>query len=908
MSDPAPDASADSWAGRASTRATGPAARAATDPSTDPATDPAIDPDEVVAAGGSAAAAPRGWRAWLHDDARRQAWRFAALRIGGWMMVVLLPLALLAGLGAWWLVRTTPDAMSVATQAAVRPTRIVSADGVLLETLGERIQAPVTLQQVSPALVQALLATEDRRFFTHGGIDARRLCGAAWESLNGDVQGASTLTQQLARNLFPKRIGNERSLLRKLRELTLALKIERAYSKDEILALYLNHVHFPYRVTGVEMAAKTYFGKSASQVDLHEAALLVAMLKGPKRYDPLDAPERAKQRRNLVLALMEREGAISAAARAQAAAQPLPTRIERQDLGPAAGPHFTRLVRAELMEWAESRNIDPHSEGLTVHTTLDTRLQKLAQQAVQRQGELLQSVADQEWSRASLRSGPPAKPGELKADEAFAYFWQQQPALLAEVARETATYQQARKQGQSEEQALRAALADRAAMRAARLAKQRLEAGFIALDPKTGHVLAYVGSRDAAVDQFDHVGQALRQPGSTFKPFVYGAALWGGMRQDRTYLDEPPQVAMSDGTVWSPTDMSGATYEPLTLRQGLARSKNTITAQLMMEIGPQAVVNYARSAGIVKAQLQPVPSLALGTSPVTLLELANAYGTMASLGVRREARVISHITDRDGQEVARFTSAPQRVLPEPHMVELVDMLRDTINYGTGGQLRSKFGIKADVAGKTGTSQRNADGWFVAMRPGLVVGAWVGFNDQRVTMRSNQWGQGGRNALLLVGDFMKAAGDEKLIDLKERFPNPPPPPEPPPVPEEELPELAQLVPVPDDGALAPLPGRSAGSAGPAERLMEMQWSERRSPQAQPALQQPVQPARPAVPLPFFVPSERPAPEPRPLPPPVERPAVPVSELPPLPSAVAQRTLPPLPELPTPPAGEGEVPRS
>jgi penicillin-binding protein 1A len=874
---------------------------------------PPADDDEVAAPGASAAAAEAVEAAEADDppaaaakpdEARWRALRFTALRIGGWMLVILLPLAVLGGLGGWWLVRTTPDALSVATQAAVRPTRIVSADGVLLETLGERIQQPVTLKEVSPALVQALLATEDRRFFAHWGVDTRRLCSAAWESLNGDVQGASTLTQQLARNLFPKRIGNERSVLRKLRELTLALKIERAYSKDEILALYLNHVHFPYRVTGVEMAARTYFGKSAASLDLHEAALLVAMLKGPKRYDPLDAPERATQRRNLVLALMERDGAIDSATRQRAAAQPLPTRIARQDLGPAAGPHFTRLVRAELAAWAESRNIDPHSEGLTVHTTLDTRLQALAEQAVERQGDLLQSVADHEWSRPSLRSGPPPKPGVLKADDAFAHFWQQQPALLADLARETPAYEQARAQGQTEDQALRTALADRAAMRAARLAKTRLEAGFIALDPRTGHVLAYVGSRDAAVDQYDHVGQALRQPGSTFKPFVYGAALFGGMRQDHTYFDEPPQVAMSDGTTWSPTDMSGATYEPLTLRQGLARSKNTITAQLMMDIGPQSVVSYARSLGIVKAPLQAVPSLALGTSPVTLLELANAYGTMAALGVRREARVISHITDRDGHEVARFTSAPQRVLPEPHMVELVDMLRDTINYGTGGQLRSKFGIKADVAGKTGTSQRNADGWFLAMRPGLVMGAWVGFNDQRVTMRSNQWGQGGRNALLIVGDFMKAAGDERLIDLKERFPNPPPPPPPPePPPEEELPELATLVPVPDDGALSPMP---RPSAGPAERLMEMQWSDRRAPLPQPALQQQVRPARPAVPLPFFVPSERPVPapvpEPRPLPP-VERPAWP-SELPAVPATVAQRPLPPLPELPLLPAGEME----
>jgi penicillin-binding protein 1A len=863
----------------------------------DAGADPSEPPEQSAAADGSAAAGDddrrpaTGWRAWLPDAPRRRALGFAALRIGGWAAVVMLPLLLLAGVGGWWLVRTTPDALSVATQAAVRPTRIVSADGVLLETLGERIQTAVTLQQVSPAIVQALLATEDRRFYTHAGLDPQRLCSAAWESLKGDVQGGSTLTQQLARNLFPRHIGNERSLMRKLRELTLALKIERAYSKDDILTLYLNHVHFPYRVTGVEMAARTYFGKSASQVDLHEAALLVAMLKGPSRYDPQKAPERATQRRNLVLTLMQREGAIDTATRERAAAQPLPTQIARQDLGPAAGPHFTRLVRAELAEWAESRGIDPHSEGLTVHTTLDTRLQAEAERAVERQADLLQSVADSEWSRAGLRSGPPARPGSLKASDAFAHFWQKQPALLAEVARETPAYEQARAAGQSEEQALRTALADRTAMQAAKLSKTRLEAGFIALDPRSGAVRAYVGSRDAAVDQYDHVGQAQRQPGSTFKPFVYGAALYGGMRQDNQYLDEPPQVAMSDGSTWSPTDMNGSTYEPLTLRQGLARSKNTITAQLMLDIGPQTVIRYARSLGIVKAELQAVPSLALGTSPVTLMELAGAYGTLASLGVRRELRVISHITDRDGQEVARFASAPQRVLPEAHAVEMVDILRDAINHGTGGQLRTKFGIKADVAGKTGTTQRNTDGWFLAMRPNMVMGAWVGFNDQRVTMRSNTWGQGGRNALLIVGDFLKTAGDAKLIDLAERFPTPPPLPQLPPLEDEELPPLATLVAVPEAPAVAPAATATVPTA------VELQWSS----QPPPAVAVPAPLPRPTTPLPFFVPSERPSAAPVP--------AVPASEpLVPAPMMTA-RTLPPLPEMRMPVAQEMvEGPRS
>ncbi|NRF65523.1 transglycosylase domain-containing protein [Aquincola sp. S2] len=711
---------------------------------------------------------------------RESRWGRGAARIALWAALLLLPLAVLGALTAWWLVRTTPDAISVAERAAELPTRIVSSDGVLIDTLGDRLHAPRTLEQIAPTLKQALLATEDKRFYSHSGIDGRRLCAAAWSVLQGDLQGASTLTQQLARNLFPQQIGSQRSLLRKLREITLAFKIERAYSKDQILTLYLNQVRFPYRVTGIEMAARTYFSKSAHELELHESALLVAMLKGPKRYDPEQAPERARQRRDLVLTLMARAGVIEEATRARAAAQPLGVRVQRLDLGPTHAPHFVRLVRQQLADWADAQGTDLQIEGMTVHTTIDTRLQTIAEQALRRQAALLQAVADQEWSRPALRTGPP--PGAEQAAAAtgaaiepprlpgaFAHFWQQQPSLVAELARETPAYRAARAAGVDEALALRRGLADRAALEAAKLAKTRLEAGFVALDPKSGSVLAYVGSRDPALDQFDHVSQAQRQPGSTFKPFVYGAALLAGIPAEQTYFDTLVQIRLGDGTVWSPTDMTEATGEPLTLRAGLARSKNTITAQVMQQVGVASVVRYARLLGLERAKLDPVPSLALGTSPVTLLELSGAYGTLASLGVKRRPVLISHITDRQGQELARFVSEPQRVLTEGQALELVDILREAVDYGTGGWVRSRFGVRADLAGKTGTTQRNTDGWFIAMRPGLVAGAWIGFNDQRVTMRSNHWGQGGRNALLIVGDFLRAGGQAGWIDMRQRFP-------------------------------------------------------------------------------------------------------------------------------------------
>jgi penicillin-binding protein 1A len=739
-------------------------------------------------------------------------WPRLAARIGLWAAIVLVPLALLSGLTTWWLVRHTPDAVAVAERAAEQPTRILSADGVLIDTLGERLHAARTLEQVSPSLVQALLVTEDKRFYEHPGIDGRRLVGAALNVMKGEVQGASTLTQQLARNLFPQRIGLQRSLLRKLREIALALKIERAYTKDQILTLYLNQVRFPYRVTGIEMAARTYFGKSADELALHESALLVAMLKGPKRYDPERAPERAKARRDLVLTLMARAGAIDEATRAHAAAQPLGVKVQRLDLGPQHAPHFVRLVRAQLDDWAEAQGADPSVEGLTVHTTIDTRLQALAEQAVRRQAALLQSVADQEWSRPALRTADPPAAGRddepARAPAAFAHFWSQQPALLAELARETKAYRDARAAGLDEALALRRGLADREALQALKLQKTRLEAGFVAIDPTSGAVRAYVGSRDPAQDQFDHVSQAQRQPGSTFKPFVYGAALQSGIRATDILYDEPVEIPLPDGTVWSPRDMGEATGEPLSVREGLARSKNTITAQLMQQVGVGAVIRYAQQMGLQRAKLDPVPSLALGTSPVTLLEIAGAYGSFASLGVRRQPVLISHITDRRGRELARFAPEPQRVLTEGQALEVIDILRDAVNNGTGGWMRSRFGMRADLAGKTGTTQRNTDGWFIAMRPNLVAGAWIGFNDQRVTMRSNHWGQGGRNALLIVGDFLRAGGQRGWIDLRARFPVLP---KPEPVPEDvaadpNAPQSPMLQAALDAGALPPSPPR------------------------------------------------------------------------------------------------------
>ncbi|HEY9381236.1 MAG TPA: penicillin-binding transpeptidase domain-containing protein, partial [Burkholderiales bacterium] len=302
--------------------------------------------------------------------------------------------------------------------------------------------------------------------------------------------------------------------------------------------------------------------------------------------------------------------------------------------------------------------------------------------------------------------------------------------------------------------------------------KTRLQAGFVAIEPSSGAVRAWVGSRDFSTDQYDHVSTAQRQPGSTFKPFVYGAALQDGMSSRQTFADVAVEIPMPDGSVWRPSDARGPSGEQISMRDGLVYSKNTITAQVMREIGTKRVVQLAQKMGVRDSKLTPVPSLALGTSPVTLLEMVTSYATIADQGRYKAPWLVWRITDKDGAVLAEFSRESDVAMKQETAVELIDILRDAVDEGTGQGIRNRFGIDADVAGKTGTTQSNADGWFILMHRQLVAGAWVGFNDPRVHMRSGYWGQGGHNALLVVGDFYRHALRARLIDPSARFPKPP----------------------------------------------------------------------------------------------------------------------------------------
>ncbi|MBS6359861.1 penicillin-binding transpeptidase domain-containing protein, partial [Burkholderia sp.] len=500
---------------------------------------------------------------------------------------------------------------------------------------------------------------------------------------------------------------------------------------------------------GVEMAARTYFDKSAGALDVLESATLVGMLKGNSYYNPVLNPDRALQRRNTVLAQMNKYGKLKPAAYAWLIRQPLNVDFEPQKEPPGPAPHFAQQVRKWLIAWADRNNYNIYSDGLVVRTTIDSRLQAMATQAMEWQTNQLQWIANDAWNE---RTG--CRPGN---------------DLFRSFIRQTPEYRAARDAGQTDQGALGKLGSDRAFVRTLCASKTQIQAGFVAIDPHNGDIKAWVGSRDFHDEPFDHVQQARRQPGSTFKPFVYGAAFADGKHPGDTLVDRRVAIPLTGHDVWRPTDAEPPTGRPMTLRDALAYSRNRVTAQLMQAEGPAKVARLARAMGVRESPLEPVPSLALGTSPVTLKEMVSAYCTIANRGAYVEPQMVTRIEDHDGRVLAEFGGAPpEQALPASAAQTLVDVMRDVVDRGTGAGIRTRFGIRADVAGKTGTTQDNTDSWFILMHPQLVAGSWVGFDDGRVTLADDYWGEGAHSALPMVGAFFDMALRSRLIDPRARL--------------------------------------------------------------------------------------------------------------------------------------------
>ncbi|MCG2592755.1 transglycosylase domain-containing protein [Ramlibacter sp. XY19] len=804
---------------------------------------------------------------------------WGAIRRHPWKTVLAVPLAVVVYVAA--LIPFTPSIGDIKKSKQESPSVVLSADGKELAVFKRANRDWVKLSDISPKAVEALLATEDKRFYDHHGIDFTRTAKAALNTFKGDVQGGSTITQQLARNLYPEDVGREQTITRKIKEAITALKIEAVYSKDEILESYLNSVSFLYNAWGIEMAARTYFDKPAKQLNELEAATLIGMLKGTSYYNPVLNPERARERRNTVLAQLVKADKLSEGDYEKLKAQPLKLNFERQPevLGPA--PHLAEYLRRWLLEWADKHDYNIYADGLVVKTTIDSRLQEFANEAVKRQGEALQAVADVEWSRSSAGSfgtDPQNYVAQRSKSAAFDYFWATHKDLLDEYVRESAEFQNLRQQGKDAKDAYAELVADSRFMAELKKQKTTLQAGFLAIEPSTGHIKAWVGSRDYADDKFDHVQQARRQPGSTFKPFVYGAAFEMGHQPTETLMDQPVAIQIDRNQVWRPGDIEGApTNMPMTLRDGLAKSKNTITAQLMMQVGPSRVASLARAMGVRQSKLNEVPSLALGTSPVTLKEMVTSFSTIANGGAYIQPTMILAIEDRQHNQLETFAApASEPALSNQAAQTLLDVMRGVIDGGTAAGLRPRFQLTGDLAGKTGTTQDNTDGWFILMHPNLVAGAWTGFNDNRVAMRSSYWGQGAHTALFLVGDFMQRAQKASVVDAKAQFSAPrlkdqeqsilqgakdwwnsvfnTPPANP------DNPEVAAMPPVKiDPPVLIPAPSSMPSSAAAAQDVVPLESTRPNpnvtanapvlvDPQRVPAFPRPLETARPAETVP------------------------------------------------------------
>ncbi|MGI9175521.1 MAG: penicillin-binding protein 1A [Rhodothermales bacterium] len=723
----------------------------------------------------------KGWSGFFYNriDNPKRAQAASVLAALG-LAVVTIGLCVVLYLGFLMVAGDTPSTQAIENPALDLATVAYTADGEMLARYARQNRSWASFDEISPHVIEALVSTEDHRFERHWGVDMEGILAAIADIFRkGDLRGASTITQQLARNLYDEQIGRDVTPTRKLKEMVTAIQLERNYTKREIIEMYLNTVEFGSNAFGIQAAAFTFYGKDASELDLNQSATLVGMLQAISRYNPIRNPTWSGERRNIVLSNMLRAGFISRAEYKETSAELVETDYHSAELDASLAPYFAEHVRNWMRTWSQENGRDFYAEGLVVYTTIDSRMQEMAQEAVDRQMKGLQAVVDYEWSQGNgyrllaQETGPYL---QQTGYEPFEYFWESKPHIEVQFIQETDHYKELREGGMERPEALDRLRRDAAFMDSLKAEKTRLEAGLLALDPRTGYVKAWVGGTDFEKDKYDHVDIAKRQAGSTFKPFTYTVAIDNGYSPSYMLMDSSfTYVDPKTGKEWTPGNSSGgSTGEMMTLRDALANSVNTVSARLIAEVTPRNVAFYAHRMGI-QSPLEEVASLALGTSNVTLYEMTAAYVTLADGGLYREPTVVTRIEDRMGNVLYEAQPDVSDALSESTAYTVVDMMRGNIDYGTGQRIRWQFGIgtEYDLAGKTGTTQNSADNWFMMLHPDLVTGSWVGFNDPRVSFRTNFWGQGAHSALFLVGDFFRqlTRGEDLGISDEVVFPTP-----------------------------------------------------------------------------------------------------------------------------------------
>jgi len=731
------------------------------------------------------------WIARKNRPRKERRWYIKALRFVMFTFLFFLLFLLLININFLWLFGKSPRISEIRNPKQSIASEVYSDDGKMIGRYFKENRTPVEFSELSPLLIKTLIATEDERFYSHNGIDFKGLVSAFRDWFSGNYRGASTISQQLIKNMYKSRTAYSKGLfgyipyvrivIMKLKEWIGALKIELFYSKDEILVMYLNTVDFGNNTFGIKTASRVYFGTTPAKLRPEQTAMLVGMLKAPTTYNPLRNPVNCTKRRNVVLGIMKREKLISATQYDSLKGLPLGLKYKVEDLSDGQAAYFRMAVADNISNWCKDNDLDIYTSGLKIYTTIDSRMQKYAEEAVQEQMRFLQTEFNRQWGREN-----PWRDMN----------YQEIPNFIHNNALECRRYKNFRKECGSEDSAmammekpipmklydLKKGAVDTvlSPMDSIRYCMRLLHIGFVAIEPDNRYVRAWVGDIDFRFFKFDHVSQSERQPGSTFKLFVYAAAIASGlgpcdMRRDQYVEWRYREKGMNK--VWRPHNVNGMFYNiPVSLRSAFTNSINGIAVTLAKDVGIEKVIEYAYRLGI-RTRLDVVPSVSLGSGEVKLLDLVNSYASVVADGVYEAPVLVTRIEDRDGKVLWKYKPERTQAIDYETAFLMQELLKAGVKErGSTVQNLWRYNIFKDgteYGGKTGTSSNHSDMWFVGVSPKLAAGAWVGGEQRSIHFRpGNKIGEGGHAALPVFGMFMeKVMNDETLKEYRKKFPLP-----------------------------------------------------------------------------------------------------------------------------------------
>ena len=720
----------------------------------------------------------KGFWPWYKHLYQGKKW-YSRLAIGFASFIVAFILYLfMVDINFLWLFGKSPGLSSIMHPKTVEASELYSADGVQIGKYFSENRTPVEFDDVNPVFWRALIDTEDERFFHHFGIDFQAVFAALKDYVvHRDARGASTITQQLVKNMFRVRteystgllgyIPGVKMLIMKSKEWITAVKIELFFNKKEILTMYANTVDFGSNAFGIKTAAKTYFGTTPKQLTTDQAAILVGLLKATTYYNPRINPNNSLERRNVVLNNMLIHKDLTKEAFDTLKVKPINLDYSVENNYDGQALYFREAVKNELQAWCRENGYDLYRDGLKIYTTIDSRMQRYAEEAAIKQMKQVQQTFNNHWG-----STPPWQ------DEHH----QEMPHFIEDLAKKTTHYRYLNQKFSGQQDSIDYYLnlphtvklfdyekgfieKEMSTMDSIRYMEHFMHCSFIAMEPQTGHVKAWVGDIDFKTWKYDKV-TAQRQPGSTFKLFVYSEAINQGIMPCDTRSDSYFSMKVYDHgkeVTWAPTNADGRfSGANVTLKQAFAMSINSVAVRLGQECGIDRIAKIAHDMGI-KSKLDPTPALALGSSDVTLEELVNAYCTPVNDGRHRAPVLITRILDRDGNEIYKAPDEEQQVLSERTSYLIQQLLMGGMS-GTSSRLRSYVGYDTDTdfGGKTGTSNNHSDAWFIGTTPRLVVGAWVGGEYRCIHFRTGELGQGNRTALPICGYFLKSVLNDKAF--------------------------------------------------------------------------------------------------------------------------------------------------